>query len=75
MAQISITLPNGDVIVGDLGACRSCKAEIVWTITKNGKKSPLNLDGTSHFGTCPDADRFRKSPRGPQSDPERRGGS
>lgn len=57
--QISITLPNGDVVVGDAGFCRSCKAAIVWTVTKNGKKAPTNLDGSSHWGTCPDAQTWR----------------
>lgn len=51
-------LPDGTV--GDLGTCRACGAPMVWIITKKGKKSPMNKDGTSHFGTCPAADRFRR---------------
>lgn len=51
-------LPDGTV--GDDGICRGCQAEIVWIMTKNGKSAPMNPDGTSHFGTCPAHDRFRK---------------
>lgn len=39
--------------VGDPGVCRSCGAAIVWTITKAGKRSPVDPDGTTHFATCP----------------------
>lgn len=50
-------LPDGTV--GDAGACRSCKADIIWIVTKNGRRAPMNPDGTSHWGTCPDAHAWR----------------
>jgi len=54
--------------------CKSCKAEIQWVKTKNGKSMPLDmnriitvtLDGemqtgyASHFSTCPNANKHRK---------------
>ncbi len=49
-------------ILGQAGTCRGCGDPIYWVITKNGKKSPLDADGESHFATCPKADRFRTKP-------------
>jgi len=42
--------------------CRSCAARIVWIKTESGKNMPVNAEGdpTSHFATCPDANRWRK---------------
>ncbi len=55
-------------------SCRSCSAGIVWMQTKTGKTIPVDVasvrnDDTlfdpaihkSHFITCPDADKHRKS--------------
>jgi hypothetical protein len=39
--------------------CKSCGALIRWSWTKAGKKTPMNMDGTSHFGTCPQAEQWR----------------
>lgn len=51
--------------MSDLGHCRSCGAEIMWTINeKSGRRSPVNLDGVSHFATCPDAAKWRKRRKG-----------
>lgn len=54
--------------------CKSCGAEVVWFFTKKGGRMPvdastvcasdtkLNLQyHRSHFATCPDADKHRKS--------------
>lgn len=66
--------------------CRSCGAAIIWCVTGNGKKMPIDarptdtgnlvLEGTeptavyvdpgtgthtSHFATCPNADKHRRS--------------
>lgn len=40
-----------------------CGARIYWG-QYYGKRHPFNLDGTSHFDSCPNADHFRKG-RGP----------
>ena len=56
------------------GSCSSCRAPIVWIITKAGKRMPVDWDsstveldgvrrGVSHFSTCPQADAHRKSRR------------
>jgi hypothetical protein len=45
---------------GDAGTCRSCGAPITWGLTAAGKRCPFNPDGTSHFGTCPDAKTWTK---------------
>jgi hypothetical protein len=43
------------------GECRSCRAPIRWARNDETKRmSPFDLDGTSHFATCPDADTFRQ---------------
>lgn len=48
----------------DPGVCRSCHAEIAWGLTAKGKRMPYNLDGSSHFGTCPEAAQWsRKNQR------------
>lgn len=43
-----------------MAACRACGVAITFEETKNGKLMPVDADGTSHFATCPQADRFRK---------------
>ncbi len=41
--------------------CRSCGARVAWLKTvKTGSLAPVNPDGTSHFGTCPDGPAWRK---------------
>ena len=43
------------------GECRSCHAPIRWARNEqSGRMSPFDLDGKSHFATCPNADDFRK---------------
>ena len=42
------------------GICRGCDAAITWTRTVTGRWSPLNLDGSPHWATCPFADKFRR---------------
>jgi hypothetical protein len=53
------TVPDG-YTADNVAHCRSCKAEILWAITPRGAKAPLDRDGTNHFITCPDRDRWRK---------------
>ena len=57
-----------------ISRCRSCGAEIVWMKTDLGKNIPVDADDvvdpeatvfdpdtmTSHFATCPDANKWRK---------------
>lgn len=47
--------------VGEPGVCRSagCNAEICWMVHRNGKRTPYNLDGTNHFATCVDSERWK----------------
>lgn len=53
--------------------CRSCNERMVWLVTSKGKKMPVDAETveagdeefdpkrhTSHFATCPDAEKFRK---------------
>lgn len=53
---------------------QTCDAVVCWvevayknpekrTDGKTHYKSPINEDGTSHWGTCPDAGSFRKGKR------------
>lgn len=47
--------------------CRSCGAQVLWCVTRKGKKMPVDIPAspeeatTSHFATCPEADQWRKS--------------
>lgn len=56
--------------------CRSCRKLVVWFNTPKGKKMPVDAETTqpndradqldlarhtSHFATCPDAEKHRKS--------------
>lgn len=54
-----VTIPEGYTFSG-MGACRSCGAPVAWTVTAKGRAAPLNLDGVSHYATCPQADQWRK---------------
>ena len=48
---------------GSIGKCKSpnCGATIWWVRSeKTGKMSPVNLDHSSHFATCPDAQIFSR---------------
>lgn len=49
--------------------CRSCGAPIYWTVTKAGKRAPMDLDPATqapldppvnHFVTCPDSKGWKK---------------
>lgn len=41
--------------------CRSCGEPIIWKpYPTTGKLHPFNPDGTSHFGTCPQAKSWRR---------------
>ena len=55
---------EGYVYIG-ARACTGCGALIHWWRTLNGKPSPHDQDGTTHFATCPKAARFRR-PRKPR---------
>ena len=65
--QIEVTTDRGTFTVTEdnLAECRSCGESIVWCITASGKKMPVNeptddTPTTSHFATCPEADKWRK---------------
>ena len=53
--------------------CRGCGAQIWWVKTKNDKNVPCNEDGSSHFSSCPQADKFRGkgAPTGPSGGMDR----
>jgi hypothetical protein len=54
--------PGGWSIVS-IGRCRGCGQAIAWARTFADRSAPLDRDGTNHFATCPQAERFRR--RGP----------
>lgn len=49
--------------IGDEDQCKSekCGATIFWVRHKFGKLAPYNIDGSNHFSTCPDRERFRRT--------------
>lgn len=62
------TQPKPGYVFGGTKACSGCGKLIAWWTTPNDKRSPHDADGTSHFATCPKAQRFRK-PK-PKLEPE-----
>ncbi len=46
-------------LVGEPGKCRSCDASVFWIRHRGGKLGIYNPDGTSHFSSCPQADKYR----------------
>ena len=55
MTTLTYPIPTG----AKLSRCLGCNKHIYWIKTKKGASMPLNTDGTSHWGTCPEAERFR----------------
>ena len=62
--------PKSDMVTGNRamsdqstrpGTCRgpNCGKPIRWMVTGNKRFTPVNLDGTPHWETCPDAKWFR----------------
>ncbi len=43
-----------------MATCSSCRENIKWIVTKNNRRMPVDLDGTSHFVTCVNRDQHRK---------------
>lgn len=53
------------------GECRSCRAPIRWARNdQSGRMSPFDLDGKSHFRSCPNADQHRSTPGTVHRDPQ-----
>ena len=50
------TIPEGAIA----SPCKGCGEPIYWIKTIRGQNMPLNLDGTSHWATCPKAGEFRQ---------------
>jgi hypothetical protein len=58
--SLGFVTPAGYLFEGR-GECRSCAASVGWASNKStGRRAPFDPDGTSHFATCPQADRWRK---------------
>jgi hypothetical protein len=51
--------PEWEIV--SVSRCRGCRQLIAWARTPAGRTAPLDRDGTSHFATCPDAAKFRRS--------------
>jgi hypothetical protein len=48
--------------VGNPGKCSGCGASIYWMKhAQTGKAAPYDPEGSSHFATCPQAARFKRS--------------
>lgn len=46
--------------IGQRGECGGCASEIWWAWHPETRAAhPWNVDGTSHFSTCPAADNLR----------------
>ena len=66
--QIEVVSDKGYTFVEEdnRSECRSCGEPIIWCLTAKGKKMPVDVPEddaptTSHFATCKDADKWRKS--------------
>lgn len=54
-----------------IAPCKGCGELMAWWVTPSGKRSPHDRDGASHFATCPQAGRFRKSARAVEPETQR----
>lgn len=73
MNEQLITLAGGAQVVVDWdkkGKCSQCSADIYWSVTRNQKNMPINLRTKtafepdaweSHFASCPEAKKFRRT--------------
>lgn len=43
-----------------MATCKSCNTPIRWETTSTGRQTPVNLDGTPHWKTCPNVASFRR---------------
>lgn len=66
MTDITFEIPEGT----EPSRCKGCKALIYWIKTRADKNMPVDPDGTSHFATCPNANKFRNQYH-PDKDPKR----
>ena len=55
MTALTYTIPP----TAHFRRCLGCDKLIYWIRTERGASMPVNVDGTPHWGTCPEADRFR----------------
>lgn len=58
-----VIVPDGYTF-DNMSTCASCKAQIMWCITRKGNRAPLDPTGISHFATCPNAGDFRRPKEG-----------
>ncbi len=54
MPETKFEIPAGT----PASVCRGCGAAIFWINTGKGRAMPADADGTSHFATCPQANKF-----------------
>lgn len=69
MSQIS---HDAQLAASQASACRSCGAPIYWRVTEAGKPTPVNLDGTTHWATCPQAGTWHRRSTTSDSSTDRR---
>ena len=50
-----------DIVCESKRPCASCKRMIWFVRTPKGKLMPVDDDAVSHFASCNDPDRFRRS--------------
>lgn len=55
-----VVVPKPGYRYGGASECRSCGALMYWWRTLAGASSPHDVDGTSHFATCPNAQDHRR---------------
>lgn len=55
------TSPGEGYTYASASPCRGCGRLIHWWITPRDRRGPYDADGTSHFATCPAADKFKRA--------------
>lgn len=50
-------------VIGSKSKCKGCYADIYWVKTPGGKNMPVDIDGTPHWASCPQAEDFKKRQR------------
>ncbi len=48
------------LVCGRIASCKGCGRQIYWLKTKNGKDTPFDESGETHWATCSRAKMFKK---------------
>ena len=47
-------------VLGNPGECRGCKDAVWWCLSRQGRATPVNSDGSLHFKNCESVKEFNR---------------